>query len=45
MGYFDPELVEMGGESIKEACLTPKRIQNPVGGCDSTPFYRTGIKQ
>ncbi|MDR0696088.1 MAG: M20/M25/M40 family metallo-hydrolase [Christensenellaceae bacterium] len=44
MSHFDPELIEMGEESIKEVGLTPKRIKNPVGGCDSTPFYRAGYK-
>jgi hypothetical protein len=44
MSHFDPELIEMGEESIKEAGLAPKRIKNPVGGCDSTPFYRAGYK-
>lgn len=31
-------------ESIEEAGLKSHIISNPVGGCDSTPFYRKGYK-
>ncbi|MDR2266764.1 MAG: Zn-dependent exopeptidase M28 [Christensenellaceae bacterium] len=44
MSHFSPELIEMGEASLKEAGLTPKKIKNPVGGCDSTPIYRAGYK-
>lgn len=42
---FDKDLVNMTVETMKELDLpTPGIIENPVGGCDSTPIYRAGVK-
>lgn len=44
---FDKDLEEMFKESFKEAGVPSKTnycIHNPVGGCDSTPMTRAGIK-
>ncbi len=42
--HFDKGLIKCTVESIEEAGLKPHIISNPVGGCDSTPFYRKGYK-
>lgn len=42
--HFDKDLIKMTVESIEEAGLKSHIISNPVGGCDSTPFYRKGYK-
>lgn len=46
MCKFDKELGDMLYDSLKELDLVKKtgRIWNPVGGCDSTPFCRAGVK-
>ena len=46
MCKFDMELGDMLYESLQELGLVKKtgRIWNPVGGCDSTPFCRAGVK-
>ena len=41
---FDKELIDASLQSMKEAGHEAKVIYNPVGGCDSTPFYRGGYK-
>ena len=42
---FDPELIKMFEESMKEAGIEkPGNIVNPVGGCDSTPFHKAGVR-
>ena len=42
---FDKDLVNLTVETMKELDLpTPGIIENPVGGCDSTPLYRAGVK-
>lgn len=44
---FDKDLEAMFKESFKEAGVPSKTnycIHNPVGGCDSTPMTRAGIK-
>jgi hypothetical protein len=45
MTRFDPELIEMTYQSIKETGVLKSKgkIINPVGGCDSTPFAKAGI--
>lgn len=42
--HFDDKLIAMALESMKESGTTPGVIVNPVGGCDSTPLYRAGIR-
>lgn len=42
--HFDKKLIEIAKESMKVAGHEPGVIINPVGGCDSTPFYRAGYK-
>lgn len=47
MLHFDTDLEEMFVETIDELGLESKMgrsIHNPVGGCDSTPMTRAGIK-
>ena len=42
---FDKELENMFMESMKEAGIkNPGNIVNPVGGCDSTPMHKAGVK-
>lgn len=42
---FDKDLEGMFFDSMKEAGIEkPGRIKNPVGGCDSTPFMKNGVK-
>jgi hypothetical protein len=42
---FDPTLISLGLESMREAGVgNPKVIFNPVGGCDSTPFCKAGVR-
>ncbi len=42
---FDPQLIKMFEEAMKEAGIEkPGNIVNPVGGCDSTPFTKAGVK-
>ncbi|MDR1905685.1 MAG: M28 family peptidase [Clostridiales bacterium] len=41
---FDKEMCDMAFDAMTEAGLSPKRIYNPIGGCDSTPFHKKGIK-
>ena len=42
---FDRDLENMFMDSMKEAGIEkPGNIVNPVGGCDSTPMYKAGVK-
>lgn len=42
---FDKGLENMFIEAMKEAGIEkPGNIANPVGGCDSTPFQKSGVK-
>ncbi len=44
---FDKDLEEMYKETFKELGIVSKTngcIHNPVGGCDSTPFTKAGVK-
>ena len=41
--FFDKNMCDMAFAAMDEAGLKPKRILNPVGGCDSTPFHKAGI--
>lgn len=42
---FDKGLENMFIEAMKEAGIgNPGNIANPVGGCDSTPFQKSGVK-
>lgn len=47
---FDRDLIDLSKEAMAEALgedVTPKcpgEMFNPVGGCDSTPFCRAGVK-
>lgn len=42
--HFDENMVKMGSDSMKEVGRKGGIIINPVGGCDSTSFYRKGVK-
>lgn len=43
--HFDKDLERMFKESMREAGIkNPGDIANPVGGCDSTPFQKAGVK-
>lgn len=43
--HFDKDLEKMSIEAMKEAGVNkPGNIANPVGGCDSTPFQKAGVK-
>ena len=43
--HFDKDLEKMFFEAMKEAGIQkPGNIANPVGGCDSTPFQKAGVK-
>lgn len=43
--HFDKELENMFADAMKEAGIAkPGRMANPVGGCDSTPFQKAGVK-
>jgi Iap family predicted aminopeptidase len=33
----------MAFDAMTETGVNPKRIYNPIGGCDSTPFHKKGI--
>ena len=50
MSRFDRGLIEITKEAMKEALgedvtpTCPGEMLNPVGGCDSTPFCRAGVK-
>lgn len=42
---FNKDLEKMFVDSMKEAGIEkPGNIVNPVGGCDSTPFHKVGVK-
>lgn len=42
---FNKDLEKMFVDSMKEAGIEkPGNIVNPVGGCDSTPFHKAGVK-
>ena len=43
--HFDKDLENMFFDAMKEAGIQkPGNIANPVGGCDSTPFQKAGVK-
>lgn len=43
--HFDKDLERMFKEAMREADIkNPGDIANPVGGCDSTPFQKSGVK-
>lgn len=42
--HFDKDLENICLDVMKKMELNPSVIKNPVGGCDSTPFARIGIK-
>ncbi len=43
--HFDEGLKNMFIEAMKEAGIEkPGDISNPVGGCDSTPFQKSGVR-
>lgn len=43
--HFDKDLENMFMDSMKEAGIEkPGQMKNPVGGCDSTPFAKSGVK-
>ncbi len=43
--HFDKDMIKMFEEAMKEAGIEkPGNIVNPVGGCDSTPFTKAGVK-
>lgn len=43
--HFDKDLERMFIDSMREAGIEkPGNIVNPVGGCDSTPFTKVGVK-
>ena len=43
--HFDKDLERMFKESMREVGIEkPGDIANPVGGCDSTPFQKAGVK-
>lgn len=43
--HFDRDMERMFFEAMKEAGIEkPGDMANPVGGCDSTPFMRAGVK-
>ncbi len=42
---FDKDLTTIAIDTMKEIGVpNPGAIENPVGGCDSTPFKRAGVK-
>ncbi|MBR4800601.1 MAG: M20/M25/M40 family metallo-hydrolase [Clostridia bacterium] len=43
--HFDKGLEDMFVDAMKEAGIeNPGKMANPVGGCDSTPFQKNGVK-
>ena len=43
--HFDKGLEDMFFEAMREAGIEkPGKMANPVGGCDSTPFQKSGVK-
>lgn len=43
--HFDSDMAKMLHDSMIEAGIQkPGNISNPVGGCDSTPFQRAGVR-
>jgi len=43
--HFDKDLETMFMDAMKEAGIeNPGKMNNPVGGCDSTPFQKSGVK-
>lgn len=43
--HFDKDLENMFFDAMKEAGIEkPGNMSNPVGGCDSTPFMKAGVK-
>ena len=43
--HFDKDLEGMFMDAMHEAGIEkPGKMNNPVGGCDSTPFQKSGVK-
>lgn len=43
--HFDKDLENMFFDAMKDAGIEkPGNMSNPVGGCDSTPFMKAGVK-
>lgn len=43
--HFDKDLEKWSTDAMLEAGIeNPGRMSNPVGGCDSTPFMKAGVK-
>ena len=43
--HFDKDLEKMFMEAMLEAGIErPQKMNNPIGGCDSTPFEKSGVK-
>lgn len=43
--HFDEDMKNMSLDAMREAGIEkPGNISNPVGGCDSTPFMKAGVK-
>lgn len=43
--HFDKGLEDMFMDAMREAGIeNPGKMNNPVGGCDSTPFQKSGVK-
>lgn len=43
--HFDKDMEKMFFDAMKEAGIAkPGNMSNPVGGCDSTPFMKAGVK-
>lgn len=43
--HFDKELVDLSLKTMEELGIeNPIKFTNPAGGCDSTSFYRAGVK-
>ncbi|MDR2091115.1 MAG: M28 family peptidase [Clostridiales bacterium] len=42
--FFDKKMCDMAFDAMAETGVNPKRIYNPIGGCDSTPFHKKGIE-
>ena len=43
--HFDKDLESMFMDAMHEAGIeNPGKMNNPVGGCDSTPFQKSGVK-
>ncbi|MDR3263499.1 MAG: M28 family peptidase [Clostridiales bacterium] len=41
--FFNKDICNLAFDAMTETGVNPKRILNPIGGCDSTPFHKKGI--